>query len=206
MDVSGERLHPVQDKILKLLIANIDDPLTIREIRERSHVSSTSVVVHHISQLEKKGYLKRNPADPRDYVIVKGGPEKAVAYLPVYGLAQCGPGGSILDGNPVARIPISTRLLTFQASEAFMVRAKGDSMLPKIQDKDYVIARKAKHPTSGGMYVCVNDGRAQIKKVRIDGKKYILESLNRDKHPPFLAAGDFRVEGEVRGVVSTHIE
>src|SRR5688572_12335233 len=114
-----EKLHPVQKALLSLLSENIDEPLTVRELQEALDVSSTSLVAHHISRLEKKGYLKRNPADSRDYQILRGGPEKRVAYLNLYGLVHCGPRGSILDDTPLDRIPVSTRLLPFPAQEGF---------------------------------------------------------------------------------------
>lgn len=172
-------------------------------------VSSTSVVAHHLKQLEKNGYLKKNPYNPRDYQVIKGSPEKQITYLNLYGLAHCGPNGSILDGSPIDRIAISTKLLTFPSSEAFMVKAKGDSMIPKINEGDFIIAKDNRNPENGSIVVCVNDGEALIKKIRIEKdknkKRYILISLN-PKYPPFLAKDDFRVEGEVKGIISSKFE
>jgi repressor LexA len=194
-----KKLHPNQEKLLSLLSKNIDHPLTVRELQEELGVKSTSVVAHHIEQLEKKGYLKRNPSNPQDYQVLSD-PERPITYLNLYGLAQCGPNGSILDGNPIDRIAISTSVLSFPAAEAFMVKAKGDSMRPEVQEDDYVIARKTSEEVNNSIVVCVNDQQALIKLLRIDSGKRILQSLN-SKYPPFLAAGDFRVEGEVRSVI-----
>lgn len=197
-----DKLHPVQEKLIDLLEKNIDSPLTIRELQEIIGASSTSVVAHHIGQLEKKGYLKRNQNNPRDYTVIGLKPENPIAYINMYGLAQCGPNGSLLDGNPEDRIPISSRLINFPISDAFMVKAKGDSMEPKIHEGDILIAQKASNVLSGMTYVCVNDGKTIIKKVIIDSNKVVLLSYN-DKYSPFLASQDFRVEGVVRGVFST---
>lgn len=199
--MTTKTLYPTQQKLLDILKKNIDDPLTIRDLQERLKVSSTSVVAHHLLQLEKKGYLWRDPSDSRNYTIVKDGPEKSVAYLPLYGLAHCGPHGSILDGTPVDRIPVSTRLLGFPHSEGFLVKAKGDSMLPKIANGDLVITRRAKIAASGDVVVCVNNEEALIKKIRKDKQDIILLSLN-DNFEPFLASADFRVEGIVRSILS----
>jgi len=204
-----KNLHPTQKKLLDILVKNTDDPPTIREMQEILDISSPSVVAYHLEQLEKNGYLKRNPYNPRDYQILKDAPEKKVAYLNLYGLAHCGPNGSILDGNPIDRVAISTRLLSFSSSEAFMVKAKGDSMAPKINEGDLVIARKNDTPESGSIVVCINDGESLIKKIEIENeknkKRYILISLN-PKYPPFLAKSDFRIEGEVRGVITNRIQ
>jgi len=107
-----KKLHQSQTKLLEILKQNWDEELTIRDLQNRIGASSTSVVTHHLFQLEKKGYLKRNPDNPRDYQILLG-PEKQIAYVNEYGPGQCGPNGSLLDGNPVDRIAISSRLLTF---------------------------------------------------------------------------------------------
>jgi len=52
--MKNKNLHPIQKKLLNLLIKNIDDPLTIRDMMEILDVSSTSVIAHHLTQLEKK--------------------------------------------------------------------------------------------------------------------------------------------------------
>ncbi|MBU4350878.1 winged helix-turn-helix transcriptional regulator [Candidatus Parcubacteria bacterium] len=207
--MKNKKLHPTQKKLLDILIKNTDDDLSIRDMQEMLDISSTSVVAHHLKQLEKNGYLKKNPYNPKDYQVVKGSPEKQITYLNLYGLAHCGPRGSILDGNPTDRIAISTKLLTFPSSEAFVVKAKGDSMAPKINEGDFVIVKRNRNPASETIVACVNDGEALIKKIRIEKdknrKRYILISLN-PKYPPFLAKDDFRIEGEVRGIISSKFD
>lgn len=199
------KLHPVQEKLLDILKENYDNPLTVRELKELVGASSTSVVHHHLVQLEKKGYLRRNPSNPHDYQVLADSPERKITYLNLYGLAACGPNGSILDGNPVEKVPISSKILGFASSEAFMVKAKGDSMAPKISDGDLVIVRKTSDIDDGRIVVCVNDEQALIKKIKKENDKTILISLN-SKYPPFLASEeDFRIEGEVRGVLTHKI-
>ena len=57
-------LHKVQRSLLDLLKQNAGDPLTIRELQSLLDLSSPSLVHHHITQLEKKKFLKRNPNNP----------------------------------------------------------------------------------------------------------------------------------------------
>jgi len=179
--------------------------LTYRELQEELKISSTSVVAYHLAQLEKRGFLKRNPADPHDYHVLMGEPEKSVAYLNLYGLAYCGPNGTILDDRPVDRIPIPTKFLHFPSVEGFLVKAKGDSMEPKLNEGDIVVARKAGNVESGKVAVCVNNGEAIIKKIQKEGNRTILISVN-PIYPPFLAANDFRIVGEVKGVFSLSLD
>lgn len=197
-----KELHIHQKKLLELLRTHIESPLTMVELKEALDVSSTSVVFHHIQQLEKKGRLKRNPQNPKDYQILDD-PENLIVYLNLYGTAQCGPSGTLMDGNPEDRIPIASRLLKFPASRAFMVKARGNSMLPKINPDDYVIAEKVSTAENGDLIVCVNDGEVMIKKYQFDGKLIILESLNSSEFRPFVAQLDtFKIEGIVRNVLS----
>lgn len=185
---------------------NAEAPLTIREIQDELGVSSTSVVVHHIKQLEKRGYLKRNPYNPRDYHVISHSPEREFAYINLYGLAQCGPNGSILDGNPIDRVPIPAQLMSFPFFEAFLVQARGDSMAPRINNRDLVIARKTDSVESGRVVVCVNDGEALIKQLHREPDRNILISTN-PKYPPFSASStDFRIVGEVKAVMSHKVQ
>ena len=195
-----KKLHSIQQKLLNILEDTIIDPLTVRELQDALKASSPSVVHHHILQLEKKGYLRRNPSNPRDYQVLSSSPEKTITYVNLYGLAQCGPKGSILDGNPIERIPIASKILGFSSSEAFMIKAKGKSMAPKINDGDLVIAKRTSNANNGAIIVCVNNGEALIKKLK-KGKEIILVSLNPD-FEPFLASKDFKIEGLVKSVLS----
>jgi len=197
-----EHLHQIQQKLLELLEKNTEEPLTIREMQNIVGATSTSVVTHHISQLEKKGYIKKNPYNPRDFQILKT-PEKEIAYLNLYGLAACGPSGSVLEGDPIDRIAVSTRFIPFSSSQAFMVKAKGNSMLPKINSGDFVIAKKTNKAEDGEIVVCVNNGEALIKKIKIEngGKEIILVSFNSE-FQPFLAAKNLVIEGVVKGIIT----
>jgi repressor LexA len=204
-------LHPVQKKLLEILEKNVDNPLTVREIQDSLDISSTSVVAHHLTQLEKKGYLRKNPYNSKDYQILKK-PDEQITYANLYGLATCGPSGSLLDGDPIDRIPISTRILSFPAKDLFMVKANGDSMEPKISNGDLVIVKKCNDADSGDVVVCVNDEKAMIKKIEKQNNgqnngqnknSVILISLNSEKYKPFIADKDFRIEGVVKGVISS---
>jgi repressor LexA len=198
-------LHPAQQKLIDLLRDNQDEPLSIRELMQCIDAKSPSVVQHHLMQLERKGYLKRNPNNPRDYQILADRPDKQITYLNLYGMAQCGPNGGVLDGNPIDRIPISSRLLSFPSTQAFLVKARGTSMKPRINPGDLVIAKKIQDVENNQIAVCVNDGEVLIKKIQRIYKSateitYNLISINPDQ-PAFPASKNFHIEGEVKGIL-----
>jgi len=194
-------LHQTQQDLLDLLRQTQDNPLSIREIQEQLKISSPSVVHHHITQLEKKGFLRRNPANPADYQILAD-KERKIAYINLYGMAKCGPGGTILSGDPIDRIPIPTALLSFASADAFLVKAKGNSMMPRINEGDLVIAKRAHELVNNRTVVCVNDGEALIKKIHLKGDSVMLMSLNPQVLPIIASLEKLRIEGVVRGVLS----
>jgi repressor LexA len=201
------KLHPTQEKLLALLSENITSPLTIRELQDELNLSTPSLVHHHIQQLEKKGYLRRNPTNPQDYQVVTSAdsPEKLIAYINMYGMAQCGPNGTILSGDPMDRVPLSTKILGFRSEDAFIVKARGNSMMPRINEGDLIIAKKASDAPNGSLVVCVNNGEALIKKIQKMNDSILLVSLNPSFEPFIASKDDFRIEGTVKCVMSYKI-
>ena len=195
-----KQLHTKQKELLEILKSNISDPLTLQELAERLGVASKSVAFHHIKQLEKKGYLKRNPENPRDYIILKD-PERNVVYLPMYGQAKCGPEGTLLSGAPTRVVPVDPSMLYFPAGKGFMVEAKGDSMETIISPRDWLIVEQDRCPRQRDIVVCVNQGEVMVKRFSQDGENIILESQNKKYSPIIADRESFHVEGIVRSII-----
>jgi len=199
-----KELHETQKRLLELLKANIDNPLTVMRLKEELDLSSTSVVQHHILQLERKGYLKRNPNNPKDYII--NDQEKRLVYINQYGLAQCGAEGFTLEDSPVDRVPIATKIIKFNPDDAFIVTAKGESMETTISPGDFLVAQQNLKANNGDIIVCVNEGKTIIKRFNKLSNSIILRSDNNDKekYPDFKAGEDFRIVGIVRNIIKYH--
>ena len=197
-------LHPKQAELLEILKTHISDPLTMEELADRLNISAKSVVFHHIKQLEKKGYLKRNPANPRDYIILKD-PERNVIYLKMYGMAKCGPEGTILDGTPTRIVPVDPSMIYFPACKGFMVEAKGDSMQHLIAPHDWLIVEQNHNPKNKDVVVCVNNGEVLVKRFTQDGENVILQSENSEYNPIIADKDSFHVEGIVRSIIKRSV-
>jgi len=196
-------LHQKQIELIELLRIQQDNPLTIRELQEELGLSSPSLVHHHIKQLEKKGFLKRNPSNPKDYQLVmeSGTP---ITYINLYGMARCGPEGTVLSGDPEDRVPFYSKMLHFPIEEAFMVKALGDSMEPRIHDGDIVIAQKKAMADNGQIVVCVLDGKVMIKRFSRQDD-IILQSLNAKYFPIIVTkSNEFLIEGIFKGLICPH--
>ena len=197
-------LHAKQLELLDILKRNISDPLTMEELAEQLNVRSKSVVFHHITQLEKKGYLKRNPANPRDYIVLKD-PERNVIYLNMYGMAKCGPAGTILDGTPTRVVPVDPSMIYFPACKGFMVEAKGDSMQTMIAPHDWLIVEQNHTPKNKDIVVCVNNGEVLVKRFTQNGNTVVLLSENPAYDPIVADTTAFHVEGIVRSIIKRSV-
>lgn len=199
-----KKLHPTQVKLLEIFKSNVDYSLTIREMQDILNLSSTSVVHHHILQLEKKGLLRRDNDNFTNYKIVSDD-NSELTYLDLYGLVECGPNGRIVDSNPLDRIPVSNKMFNFDLSECFLVKANGDSMEPKIYNGDIVLAKRSNFIESGKIAICVNNEKALIKKVKqVDDEIHLL-SLNKRYSHIVADRENFFVEGIVKSVLTNAI-
>ena len=195
-------LHKKQIELLRLLTEKINDPLTVREMQIALDLSSPSLVQHHIIQLEKKKFIKRNPNNPRDYKILND-PDKLVSYVNLYGSAQCGPNGTLLSGEPIDRMALSPKMISFNIENAFMVKAVGDSMEPNIHEGDFIIVEESNVANDGDIVVCSLDEAVMIKKLHT--KNRILVSLNQAYEPIIINEdSQFLVEGIVKGIICNH--
>jgi len=197
-------LSKKQIELLRLLAANIDEPLTIRELQDRLDLSSPSLVHHHILQLEKKKYIWRNPNNPHDYKILND-PERLLCYVNLYGMATCGPDGKLLSGEPTDRIPLSPKILSFNIEDAFLVKASGDSMEPEIHAGDFIIGKIQPQAENGEKIVCTLNKGVIVKKYFKKNKEILLNSLNPE-YPPIRVTknDDFYIAGVVKGVICNH--
>lgn len=195
-------LHPNQERLLKLLAETIDEPLSVRCLMAELDVNSPGLVHHHITQLEKKGYLKRDVNNPGNYHVLKD-PEAPITFINLYGLAKCGPQGTLLSGTPIDRIPMSSKLVPFNVESAFLVRARGDSMEPEIREGDLVICKSQEIAESGQIVVCTFNESAMLKKFRLlETKQVLLESINQ-KYDPIVVndASELFIEGVFNGLI-----
>ncbi len=195
-------LHPNQERLLKLLMNNVEEPLSVRKLMSELDVSSPGLVHHHISQLEKKGYLKRDSNNPGNYKVLQD-PEAPVSFINLYGLAKCGPNGTLLSANPIDRIPMASKIIPFAVEEAFLVKADGDSMEPEIQEGDLLICKSQNIAEDGEIVVCTFNESVMIKRFRIlETKQALLESVN-PKYPPIVVndLNDLYIEGRFLGLI-----
>src|SRR5918997_507723 len=177
-------LTPRQRRILEFIrdwVERHGYPPSVREIGEAVGLVSPSSVAYQLKELEKKGFLRRDPNRPRavdvrspsdmvteDEEAVRAA-RPAPAYVPVLG--RIAAGGPILAEQAVEDVFPLPRELVGEGT-LFLLQVKGDSMLDAaICDGDWVVVRQQPNANNGEIVAAMIEGEATVKTYR-----------NRDGH------------------------
>lgn len=198
-------LHPSQFKLLEFLkdVDSLDD-YSLWDIARETGLKNAQNVSHHLKQLEKLGYLRRALHDPNQFELLKD-PVEDIVYVNQYGFAQCGHNSEFFeDNNLIEKIGLSTKMFgVSDPKNLFLVKAKGNSMEPYIQENDLVLFKKQEDiSASGDVALVLDDERPKIKRVIKREGGYSLISINPSIRPKEIKEEDnFSVIGVARGVI-----
>jgi repressor LexA len=158
-------------------------PPSVREIGEAVGLVSPSSVAYQLKELEKKGFLRRDPNRPRAVDVRQ--PTEPVddeaelaqrptpAFVPVLG--RIAAGGPILAEQAVEDVFPLPRELVGEGN-LFLLQVKGDSMIEAaICDGDWVVVRQQPTANSGEIVAAMLDNEATIKTFRPrDGHVWLM--------------------------------
>jgi repressor LexA len=154
-----------QREIYEFLTRYVDRhgyPPTVREIGEAVSLASPSTVHAHLANLERAGYLRRDPTKPRALELLgRDRPESAlvgeagrVRVLPLVG--QIAAGGPLLAEENVEDHLAVPEPLSSGAGEEFLLRVRGDSMIGAgILEGDFVVVRRQQTAQNGEIVVAL---------------------------------------------------
>jgi repressor LexA len=173
------------------------------EIRKGMKLNSLATVHKHVSNLEKKGLLKRDYNRSRSIDLM---PIKARAKQDFVQSASLPLMGRIVAGQPLEAVqnPETISLADFTRSrEVFVLQVSGESMQDEhIVDGDYVLVEKTKVATNGEIVVALVDGtEATLKRIYKEGEKVRLQPSNTTMKPIIVPAQAVQVQGRVIGVL-----
>jgi repressor LexA len=156
-----------QQEIWQFLVDYVDRhgyPPTVREIGEAVGLASPSTVHAHLANLERAGYLRRDPTKPRALELTRRerAAAGATATLPDVGEVRVLPlVGEIAAGGPLlAEENIEDHLAVpdtvSRGGEEFLLRVKGDSMIEAgILEGDYVVVQRQQTARNGDIVVAL---------------------------------------------------
>jgi repressor LexA len=137
-------------------------PPTVREIGEAVGLASPSTVHAHLANLERAGYVKRDPTKPRALEVVGRGRESATAQaqaradayrLPLVG--EIAAGGPLLAEENIEEYLAVPETLS-RGGDEFLLRVKGESMIEAgILPGDYVVVHKQQNAQDGDVVVAL---------------------------------------------------
>ena len=193
-DKQREILEYIKEMILKK-----GYPPTVREICETVKLKSTSSVHSHLEQLERNGYIRRDPTKPRTIEITDDTfnlARRELVNVPLIGPVAAG-APLLAQENIESYFPIPAEILPNR--ETFMLTVKGDSMIEAgILSGDRVIVAQTDTAENGEIVVALLDDSATVKRFfREDG--YIRLQPENSSMEPILVK-QVRILGRVIGL------
>ena len=187
-------------------------PPTVREIGEAVGLASPSTVHAHLANLERAGYLKRDPTKPRALEVVHRGRtpvsapvQAAEAHrLPLVGEIAAG-GPLLAEQNIEDYVGVPAPLSS--GGEEFLLRVKGESMIDAgILPGDYVVVQRQQTARDGDVVVALAGDdeaadEATVKRFFRENGRIRLQPENSALEPLFPA--HVQVLGKVTGVFRT---
>ena len=208
-------MHPIQHKLLKIIEnRNIGD-LTLREIAALIGERLPQTVKHHLSQLERKGFINHDRISKQTTKISTiMASEEILVSIPIVGSANCGPFTIYADQNIEGFLKISKRLIKNKRG-LYAVHAHGNSLNKaniqgkNIESGDFIIVDSENTvPADGDYVVSVIDGLANVKKYRFDKKNSriaLISESTQEYTPIFIHEDDnIVISGKVIDVVKKY--
>lgn len=176
---------------------------SFEEIGKGLDLSSLATVHKHITNLERKGLLKREQNRSRSIDVL---PVRSRGRARMQEVASLPLVGRIAAGRPIEAVEnpesISLGDLT-KSKEVFVLQVTGSSMQDEaIVDGDYVLVEKTKTARNGEIVVAlVDNADATLKRFYLEGDNVRLQPANAAMQPIIVPAHNVQVQGRVIGVL-----
>ncbi|MBO7402864.1 MAG: transcriptional repressor LexA [Lachnospiraceae bacterium] len=194
----GQKQQEVLDFIKKFILEK-GYPPTVRDIGIGVDLKSTASVHFHLEQLEKEGYIRKDPSKPRTIEIVDDEfnlPRRELVNVPMV--------GTVTAGQPILAVqnisgyfPIPVEYMP--NSETFMLRVKGESMINAgIFDGDQILVQRQTTANNGDFVVALIDDSVTVKTFYKENGHYRLQPEN-DYMAPIIVE-ECQILGKVIGL------
>jgi len=202
MRMSSEQASDIQLRIYDFIVAYMRKegmPPTNREIGQAMKIASTGHVDYHLSMLEKKNYIVREPKKSRGIKLVQHTP----TGIPIV--------GSIAAGSPIETYVDPDQVLevgqNVDQQNTYALEVKGNSMIEDhICSGDYVVIKPQPSCQNGDIVVAVhlleeNKSSATLKRFFLEQDKVRLQPANSDMEPIYVPKREWDTEWRVQGKV-----
>ncbi|MEG0013485.1 MAG: transcriptional repressor LexA [Cellulosilyticaceae bacterium] len=197
-----EKLSVKQEQILnyiKQLLKERGYPPSVREICIAVDLKSTSTVHSHLTTLEKKGYIRRDPTKPRAIEVL----DEEVNWLgdnvtPVPVLGKVTAGEPIFASENIETyFPIPNNMARYK--KIYVLQVSGESMIKAgIFDGDQIIVAHQNHANNGDIVVALLGEEVTVKRF-FKEKDYIRLQPENDTMEPICGI-NIEIVGKVIGL------
>lgn len=201
--MAGQGISAKQQQILDYIKDEIlakGYPPTVRDICEAVNLKSTSSVFSHLETLEKKGYIRRDPAKPRTIEIIDDSfnmVRTEMASLPVIGTVAAGE-PILAEENITSYFPVPAEMIP-GGEPSFILKVKGDSMINAgIFSGDQIFVQCCNTAHNGDTVVALVDDSATVKTFYKEKDHIRLQPENDTMDP--IIVDDCQILGKVFGV------
>jgi len=174
---------------------------SFEEIASAFGYSSLATVHEHLSNLERKGYIRKAYNESRSIEMVPEEGSVTALELPLLGAVAAGlPIEAIRDPESLS-VPMD---MVRPGKDNFVLRVEGNSMIDEqIRDGDYIVVSSQPTAADGEVVVALVGGEsATVKKLyREPGNRIRLQPANPTMEPIIVDAGDVAVQGVVVGLI-----
>ncbi len=207
--MSSAEPTPRQRKILEFIDQTIKEngfPPTVREIGKAVGLNSPATVHTHLSTLQDRGYIRRDPTKPRAIEVHWDAGSGAiidrrpVTHVPVVGDVAAGTG--VLAAENIEEVMPLPSDFTGEG-DLFMLRVRGESMIELgILDGDYVVASKQPTANDGDVVVAgIPNDEATVKSFSTKDDEVVLTPANPTMSPMHFPANEITIYGKVVSVL-----
>jgi repressor LexA len=175
---------------------------SFEEIAESFGYSSLATVHEHLSNLERKGYIRKSYNESRSIELTGPEPDAGRSVeLPLLGRVAAGaPIEAVQDAETLA-VPLD---MVRRRRDNYVLRVEGNSMIEEqIRDGDYIVVQAQETAEDGEMVVALVGGEsATVKKLyREEAGRVRLQPANPSMDPIFVDPDELRIQGIVVGVI-----
>ncbi len=190
-----------QREILNYLTAYSDQngyAPSFEEIAEQFGYNSLATVHEHLSNLERKGYIKRSYNESRAIEILPSDCFVRAVELPMLGTVAAGmPIEAIAHGETLA-VPEE---FVHRPGEHYVLKVRGNSMIDAhITDGDFVVIRPQQTAHDGDIVVAqVEENAVTLKRFYKEKDRIRLQPANEQYPPQFY--DNVNIQGKLIGVI-----
>ncbi len=193
-----------QREILDYLTSYIDDhgfAPSFEEIASAMKYTSLATVHEHLSNLERKGVIRRSYNESRSIEVLSRARVPGVAEVELLGVVAAGePIEAVAEHESIA---LPEEMLPATGPN-YVLRVRGDSMIDEqIRDGDYVVVHGRNAARNGETVIALLQGtHATVKKFYREKSGWVrLQPANAALEPIYAHEDDVTIQGVVVGVI-----